>query len=277
VGVITSGPLVDDSAKVYENKQRTLLEKIMDYNKSEYNVPQPSVVNEEDEMKEFLSSQKEEKGKKSRKNSVFVLVNPPSIPSMNPDSRSDMSVDLMVNKSTGSGNAENSIFALFTKKSVLPFIILYSLICHYLDLHSEVNYSFTSAWCYFILPLFVCYTYVPSIEEKSKMYLYNFFMYMMEKLLDSSPVAVNKVMPRVEDLPHTDECYMERGEGKILNLRTNTEKRSKNITFKCHTSVENQCVIFAEIDSDSQLNLVEQYYFENVLLPKLPKNRLLTH
>jgi hypothetical protein len=127
VGVITSGSLVDDSAKAYENKQRTLLEKILDHNISEYNVPQPSaVVDEELEMKEFLCSQKEKKGKKSRKNSVSVLVNPPSI--VNPDSRSDMSVDSMVNKSTGSGNADNSIFALFTKKSVLPFIILYSLI-----------------------------------------------------------------------------------------------------------------------------------------------------
>jgi hypothetical protein len=67
VGVITSGSLVDDSAKAYKNKQRTLLEKIMDYNKSDFNVPQPSVVDEEMEMKDFLSSQKEKKGKKSRK------------------------------------------------------------------------------------------------------------------------------------------------------------------------------------------------------------------
>jgi hypothetical protein len=40
---------------------------------------------------------------------------------------------------------------------------------------------------------------------------------MMEKLLESSLVAVNKVIQRVEDLPHTDECYMERGGGEILN------------------------------------------------------------
>jgi hypothetical protein len=78
----------------------------------------------------------------------------------------------------------------------------------------------------------------------------------------------------VEELPKMDDICQQRG-GDILNLSTNTEKPSKNITFKCHTSVDNQRVVYSEIDSDSHVSLVEQNYFENCLLDKIDKSRFI--
>jgi hypothetical protein len=67
---------------------------------------------------------------------------------------------------------------------------------------------------------------------------------------------VNRIVPKVEELPKMDDICQQRG-GDILNLSTNTEKPSKNITFKCHTRVENQRVVYSEVDSNNHVSLVE--------------------
>jgi hypothetical protein len=98
--------------------------------------------------------------------------------------------------------------------------------------------------------------------------------WLSELLLEKTVPIVNRIVPKVEELPKMDGICQQRG-GDVLNLSTNTKKPSKNITFKCHTSVENQRVVYSEIDSDSHVSLIEQNYFENCLLDKIDKSRFI--
>jgi hypothetical protein len=118
------------------------------------------------------------------------------------------------------------------------------------------------------------YTYVPYVEDKCCQYVIFILSWLTELLLEKTVPIVNRIVPKVEELPKMDDICQQRG-GDILNLSTNTEKPSKNITFKCHTSVENQRVVYSEIDSDSYVSFVEQNYFENCLLDKIDKSRFI--
>jgi hypothetical protein len=119
-----------------------------------------------------------------------------------------------------------AFFDLFTKKSILPFVILYSLICYHFELDIT---NLLAIWCNCLLPILFIYTYVPHVEDKCRQYVIFILSWLTELLLEKTVPIVNRIVPKVEELPKMDDIC-QRG-GDILNLSTNTEKPSKNITF----------------------------------------------
>jgi hypothetical protein len=234
----------------YMTKQEQILKMIEEENKKQYLLPE--MLPKKDEVVEygrFMPILPE----------VRVQENASLKVNYSEKKTEDFSLPSLPSEASYGGKRESvAFFYLFTKKSILPFVILYSLICYHFELDTT---NVLAIWCNCLLPILCIYTYVPQVEDKCCHYVIFILSWLSELLLEKTVPIVNRIVPKVEELPKMDDICQQRG-GDILNLSTNSEKPSKNITFKCHTSIENQRVVYSEIDSDSHVSLVEQNYFK---------------
>jgi hypothetical protein len=86
-------------------------------------------------------------------------------------------------ESYGDKGKDVAFFDLFTKKSILPFVILYSLICYHFELDTT---NLLAIWCNCLLPILCIYTYVPHVEDKCRHYVIFILSWLSELLLEKT-------------------------------------------------------------------------------------------